>query len=663
MRGIFGILVFSVVSSLFPIRLFGQHQDKNQSKAYMEQARLMMDAGSIALEEIRDVVIQAAEFDTTNVKANFEAGNLFLKTIHRRLATKYLMRVYRQSPEYVFDLPYWIGLGYHYGLEFDKAITFYTMYREKFLARSDYRGKRISLPETERKIAECRTGKDLVANPVRYSIVNVGTAINSEFEEYAPVLNASETEIAFTSRRRDGNMNADVSRDNKPWEDIYYSKKNGDKWQSAGNIGSPVSGLHHESTLFLSPDGNTLYIYKDVGSGDIFVCHKGADGKWSQPQSLPGVNSADYVESSMSITSDGSVLYFASDRPGGMGGLDIYSATKDSKGNWFRPRNLGPKINTELDEEGPFIDFTGKTLYFSSEGGKGMGEHDIYKSTLVDAEQNLWSDPENLGYPVNTPDDDVFFVTTRDGKHSYFASIREDGFGYSDIYRIEMPPEKKTEVTATTPRKVESLQFSLRVFDAATKGPLDARVGLRGKTDNLIIASVITGTGAFEFSIKEEFPRDYMLSVEREGYVFQNMTISLPGAAEKPGMIVRNVELKKLEVGVTSILHNIYFEFNRAVLKPESYAELGKLETMLRQNARVRVEIAGHTDSFGPDDYNQKLSLDRATAVKNFLTGRGIDPRRIQAQGYGDTRPLASNDDEKGGREINRRVEFKVIAQ
>jgi outer membrane protein OmpA-like peptidoglycan-associated protein len=631
----------------------------------MEQAQLMMDAGSIALEEIRDVMVQAAEFDTTNVKANFEAGQLFLKTINRNLGTRYLLRVYRQKPDYAFDLTYWIGLGYHYGLDFDDALTFYTRYKERYQRAGDNKGKVPSMADVDRKIAECQEGKKLVANPKPFSIINVGSAINSEFEDYGPVLNESETEIAFTTRRKDGNMNEDVFEDNKPWEDIFFSSKNGANWSRAQNIGSPVSAPNHESTLYMSPDGKTLYIYKDDGAGDIFVSARKPDGKWGPPESLVEINSSDYMESSMSISADNKVLYFASDRPGGLGGLDIYSSTRDARGHWQRPRNLGPSINTNLDEEGPFIDFSGKTLYFSSRGRKGMGNHDIYKSTLIDADKSQWSEPENLGYPINTPDDDVFFVSTKDGTRGYYASVREDGLGYSDIYRIEMipVPQVKTETPAAAAKVIQPLKFNVRVFDAVSKAPVAAKVILKGKADNVAIAFANTRPGAFDFSITEENAKEYMLSVEREGYAFQNMTISLPGASDQPNMINRNVELRKLQVGVSSILRNIYFDFNRASFKPESYSELSKLENMLRQNPSVRVEIAGHTDNYGNWDYNKRLSLQRATAVRNFLTGRGIDPRRIQAAGYGASRPLASNDDEESGREINRRVEFKVLAR
>jgi outer membrane protein OmpA-like peptidoglycan-associated protein len=259
----------------------------------------------------------------------------------------------------------------------------------------------------------------------------------------------------------------------------------------------------------------------------------------------------------------------------------------------------------------------------------------------------------------------VFFVSTKDGNRGYYASVREDGLGYSDIYRIEMIPKPpvKAETAPVAAKVVQPLKFNVRVFDADTKAPVAAKVILKGKADNVAIAFANTRSGAFDFTITDEKPKEYMLSVEREGYAFQNITISLPGATDQSNTISRNVELRKLQVGVSSILRNIYFDFNRASFKQESYTELSKLENMLRQNPSVRVEIAGHTDAYGNWDYNKKLSLQRATAVRNFLTGRGIDPRRIQAAGYGASRPLASNDDEVAGREINRRVEFKVLAK
>jgi outer membrane protein OmpA-like peptidoglycan-associated protein len=730
----------------------------------MEQAQLMIDAGSIALEDIRDVMVQAAEFDSTNILANFEAGHLFLQTIGQDQAAKYFLRVRRQKPDYKYDLDYWIGQSYHYGMSFDKAIQYYTDYRNK-ASRGSAPSSAVPAKEADRRIEECNNGKEYVAAPQNYAIINIGKSINSEYEDYAPVVNEDETELVFTTRRRDGNMNENVFSDNKPWEDIFISTKENGNWAPAKNIGAPVTTLNHESTTGLSRDGNTLLIYKDENNGDVYITsRKSASEPWTAPQPIEGINSGGYAETSASLSADGSTLYFSSDRPGGLGGFDIYMASKDSHGNWTKVKNLGAGINTPYDEEGPFIDYEGKILYFSSKGRKGMGGHDIYKATLLDRKDNKWSEPENLGYPINTPDNDIYFVGTKDGKRGYYSSVREDGRGYSDIYRIDVPEAKKVEIipvkltvkvfdggakaatdakvslvtvgdntpvvmtstrsgsydfsitsqerkdyklsiekdgyvsqtvdiniagasdkansvlrvielnkpdapraksttteqATTTAKDKAAVKFSVKVVDATTKLPLDAKVTLTSVKDKKVVAVTGSGTGSYDFAITGQGAKDYRLSVEKSGYVFQNIVVNIAGG-NKSNTVTRIIELRKPMVGVSQILHNIYFDFNKATFKQESYDELGKLETMMKQNSSMRVEIAGHTDSFGSDAYNKKLSLARAAAVKNFLTSKGIDVKRVTAAGYGDTRPLASNDDEQGGREINRRVEFKII--
>jgi len=751
MHSIRRILIFSTIAFAFSIQtLFAQEQDKEQSKAYMEQAQLMIDAGSIALEEIRDVMIQAAEFDTTSIEANFEAGHLFLQTISQELAVKYFMRVYRQKPSFKYDLEYWIGQSYQYGKRFDNAIDYYTRYRNK-ASKGAPPADAVQLQDADRRVEECKNGKEFMAAPQNFSIINIGKEVNSEYEDYAPVVNEDETELVFTTRRKDGNMNENVFSDNKPWEDIFISTKVDGKWTAAKNIGAPVTTVTHESTTGLSRDGNTLLIYKDENGGDIYITTRDKTGIWSPPAPMQGINST-YTEPSASLSADGSTVYFASDRPGGLGGIDIYKATKDNRGQWTQVKNLGPGINTTYDEDGPFIDYQGTTLYFSSKGRKTMGGYDIFKSTLTNAKDNKWSEPENLGYPINTPGDDVFFVGTKDGKRGYYSSVREDGMGYSDIYRVDTPDAAKKEALP--------VKLSLKVFDAATKQAMDAKVSLIAVKDNTTVPMTTTRAGSYDFTITAKEAKDYKLVVEKEGYVSQNAVMNLAGASEKANVVTRTVELKKGEpepepvvvkkeklpvkfsvkvsdaatkqaldakvsltsvkdkkvvavtspaagsydftitaegsndyrlsvekdgyvfqntvisiagngsrnielrkpaVGVSQILHNIYFDFNKATFKQESYDELGKLENMMKQNGNLKVEIAGHTDSFGPDAYNKKLSLARASAVRTFLTSRGIDVRRVTAAGYGDTRPLASNDDEQGGREINRRVEFKII--
>lgn len=673
------VLIFLAVAGAF-YRSYGQDDGKQQALEYIAVAE-EMKANSMAFDDIRDVYELAAAADPDNIKANFEAGHYRLLTIGKDLAVRYFLRVYELDPDYRFDLEYWIGFSYQHGLEFDKAIEYYNRYIEKFNQRPNYQGVKTPLTEVERRVYECEVGKELVSSPHSYSIVNVGQAVNSEYDDYAPVFNENETELIFTSRRREGNSNQDVADDNKPYEEIFISTKEGDSWSTAKAL-SEVNSPYHESTLALSADGNTLFIYKDENRGDVFISEKQSNGLWNEPVPLPGLINSSYEENSVTISKDEKTLYFSSNRPGGFGGLDIYSATIDAAGQWSNIKNLGPKINSSSDEDGPFIYQDGRTLYFSSKGLKGMGGFDIFKS-ILDPGTKEWSDPENVGYPINTPDNDIFIFLNKDGKRGYYASVREDALGYDDIYMVnlvESPPiasktpdpvvvepvvepvkEPIKEPVKEPAKQMLPLRYVVEVIDAEGRQPLDAKVKLQGLKDNIVVGSSSKGAGIFEFTINAIGAKDYRLSVESEGYMFVNQTVKLEGASEQEKVVNRTVEMRKLQTGMVSILRNIYFDFDKATFKQESYNELNKLERMMAQNPAMQVEIGGHTDVVGSKNYNKFLSQKRAEAVKDFLTKKGIDTRRIKAVGYGSSKPLASNDDEKEGRELNRRVEFKVM--
>lgn len=689
------VVFVTLLSCVLGLRSLAQvTQDKEAAKQYLELAKEMLQA-SRAEDDARETYVIAAETDTTNILANFEAGYMHLRTINKDRAVKFLMRVYRQDPNYRFDLDFFIANSLHFGLDFDKALDYYNRYREKLLKRPNYQGKdKVELKEVERRIVECKNGKEFVASPKPFSIVNIGREINSEYEDYAPVMNADENELIFTTRRRDGNSNENVWDDNKPYEDIFTSKRNGEKWARAANIGPTINTKFNDSNLAFSPDGKMLFVYKDEGNGDIYLTERNKDGSWGELNALPGLINSSYRESSVSITGDGKYLYFASERPGGYGGSDVYVCTKDSRGEWVKVKNLGPTINTEFDEDGPFIDYNQKTLYFSSKGRKGMGGYDIFKTELLNIDKMEWTEPENVGYPINSPDDELFITGSKDGKHWYYSSVRDDGMGYSDIYIIKPADETKKEpVVAKNPEPVKEepeqpvvepkaepvkeqpkaepkvepvkpsivpVKYIVTVVDAETGSPLDAKVRMQGLKDNAPAGMNTNGTD-YEFTISNKSAKDYRLSVEREGYIFQNLSVRVEAATTTPKTVTNTIRLRKLVVGAVSILRNIYFDFDRATFKTEAYLELNKLEAMMKQNQNLMVEIGGHTDKYGTKEFNKGLSQRRAAAVKNFLTSKGIDPRRVKTVGYGEDRPLASNDDDEEGRQLNRRVEFKVL--
>ena len=682
-------MVKKYIIAIASITCFGLASEKTFAQSNEEIAKDLVEIAdeilsvTNAYSDARDQYVQAATLDPNNIKANYMAGKLYLETVNRERATKYYLKVLELDPNYRFDIQYLIGRGYQYGQDFDNALVYYGQYLSKLDAEKNYRGQdMIPVKDVERRIYECKNGREFRANPAHVSIVNIGREINSEWDDFAPVLNEDETLMIFTSKRRDGNMNEDVDIDNFPFEDIFISRRVGDKWSRAENIGEIVNTPFHDSNLALSADGKQLYIYKDENNGDIYFSDLLPDSSWSDPQPLSSnINSGGFSEKSVSISPDNNTLFFASNRPGGLGGFDIYMNSKDSRGKWGKSINLGPLVNTEYDEEGPFIDYDGKTLYFSSKGRKGMGGYDIFKAEY-DSVDMEWGEPDNLGFPINTPDDDVYFVSTKDGKRGYYASVREDGMGYTDIYMVNIPePKDATDIliakkgsleTAASsnkdmgpmaPQMIQTAPVTLlvRIEDNLSGNAMDAKVKLRTEEENLEVASRYVEKGVYAFEVKNNENTAYMLSAEKDGYMFKNFKLNIPAASAEAREVKRRIEMDPLVIGLNTVLRNIYFGFDDATFTSNSYNELNKLEKLLAENSGLQVELAGHTDKIGTRAYNIALSKKRANAVINFLVNKGIDARRLTSLGFGETKPLASNDDEKEGRALNRRVEFRIV--
>ncbi len=695
-----------------------QDVDANQ-----ELARQLLEIGDEiyyqqkAPEVAKEQYVAAAQADPDNIRANYMAGKLITETINKQEATPYFLKVYSLNPKFRFDILYAIGRAYQYGQEFEKAIEYYNLYTQKLEQESDYRGDdKIPLSQVQRRMYESENGIEYMQNARNFSIVNIGEVINSNSLDYAPVVNADETMMIFTSRRRDGNLNENVYDDNFPYEDIFISYKKDGQWQPAENIGNTVNTLYFESSSALSANGQQLYIYRDENNGDLFVSDRKSDNTWSTPQPLSSNINSSYSENSVSISPDGQTLYFSSNRPGGYGGIDIYKCEKDRRGVWGRVTNLGDAINTPFDEDGVFIDHDGKTLYFSSRGHKGIGGYDIYKSTY-DEENNQWSAPVNLGYPINTPDDDIYFVSTKDGKRGYYATVRNGGLGYLDIYMVEIPdmtanvsskldkqnakdlttekqqttktiekvavkpttppvtqeeapPVAAKETPAapmvtTTPVTDESLQpvrLLLKVEDRQTAAALGSKVKLKSSTGNREHLPTQVAEGIYQFEIQQDKAQQYMLSVESPGYMFKSMKMEIPAAKADVQEFRKKIGLDRVAEGYRMVLDFIYFDFNSANLKKESRDGLQSIQTFLESNQNTTIEIAGHTDNWGPRAYNKDLSQKRAQAIVDYLVKQGIEAPRLIARGYGEAQPLASNDDEAEGRELNRRVELRVIS-
>jgi outer membrane protein OmpA-like peptidoglycan-associated protein len=621
--------------------------------------------------------LKALEKNPENPETNFMIGKLYLETVYKHRSLKYLEKAFKLKPTVDPDIHKFLAESYHINMMWDKAIENYELCR-KTLHKDHAFHKHI-----DREIFECNVGKELVAKPVNAKIENLGAPINSAYPDFAPVISADESIMIFTSRR-EGSTGGEIDENGEFNEDIYITEKVDGKWSAPKNIGTNINTAGHDASIGLSADGKELFTYDGTGQGDIKYCKLKKDSSWSKPYLMPGSINTKYGETSICITPDGGTVFFTSNREGGHGGFDIYMSHQDKKGDWAKAVNLGTTINTADDEDGPFMDLDGKTLYFSSRAHKGMGGYDIFKS-VFDSATSKWGEPENIGYPINTADDDIYFVLSGDGRHGYYASIREDGLGEKDIYMITMPERKdyhklvkkmevllKKEIAVkdTTPvavievKPVKLYPVVLKgtVYDKATGNPLSAKVHIM--EGNKTLKEITIGAdGKYSYETSGDKERSFSITAQKEVYGFTSKAITVPSNGPEKVELVNDLELKKLEVGTKFILRNIYYDFDKATLKPESYIELNKLLKLLQDNPALKVEIGGHTDAKGSNEYNKLLSQRRSQSVVNWLVGKGIDKSRLSAHGYGEEVPLATNDDEEEGRELNRRTEFEVTGK
>lgn len=601
---------------------------------------------------------------------NFADAYLLMATLARRKEEMKLMqesylKAIEYCPDYDPDAYYYLGIniyreaGYDY-TKYEEALKYLKTYL-KFEKTPDKKHKEIEL-----YIVKAKFYGNLLKNPVPFNPVPMED-ISTALDEYLPCISADNEVAYFTRRGLYKIPKAGIGGVDKEvfLERFAESEKQPDgKFNQGKPLPSPFNETDNQGGASLSIDNKTMYftICKQNKLGnmncDIFFCEY-IDGDWDEIKNLgPTVNGEDTWESQPSIGSDGVTLYFASIRPSNIGfnakentTCDIYKTIKGADGTWGVPINLGPKINTRGNEKSPFMHSDSKTLYFASNGHLVVGGYDIFFTK--EKPDSTWETPKNIGYPINSEDDDLSFIVSTDGKTAYFASdkLKGKGKGGYDIYSFELYKEAR-------PEKVVFLKGNVK----DDKGePSNAQIQIRNtKTHQITRVHVDSVSGRYASIVRLD--GDLVVSIKKPGAAFASEYIAENDTAATSAIKKMDVDIKPIEIGSSYPINNINYTVNSAELRPESKFVLDEFILFLKENAGLKIDINGHTDNVGNDDDNLSLSHDRAFTVYDYLMTNGIDKSRLGFHGFGETKPIASNDTDEG-RAKNRRTEFLILAK
>ncbi len=537
-----------------------------------------------------------------------------------------------------FDLPYSINLA---GLgRFNDALNAIN----KFLSIAELSDRSRKSGEYRKRTYEFgvqylnkHPATDYVFTPV-----NLGDSVNSEKSEYYPSITINDSMFVFT--RRGAGFR----------EDFFESTILGNKRYSKSNlIKGDINLEPSKGAINISQDGEWLifagYNFRGgFGDFDLYISYYTPTG-WSEPENLGRNINTESWESAPSLSPDKRALYFSSNRPGGFGNTDLYVSYRQPNGKWSAAVNMGPHINTAGKEQAPFIHADNATLYFTSDGLPGYGGNDIF--VCRKGINNEWSVPENLGFPINTIEDEGSLFVAADGKTAFYASDRSDSRGGLDIYTFELRPNV---------RPARTLYVHGKVYDAKTKKGLPSAVELVDNQTQKPVMNVQTDeTG--EYFITLPVGKDYTFTVNRKGYLF--FSELYPFSKNQPDSTYKkDIPLQPIEVNASLVLKNILFETNSVQLQLISLIEINRLLQLLNENPTLKVQINGYTDNVGKPADNLKLSENRAKSVVDYLVSKGIDVKRLTYKGFGETKPISENITE-AGRAQNRRTEFVIIGQ
>jgi OmpA-OmpF porin, OOP family len=504
-------------------------------------------------------------------------------------------------------------------------------------------------------IADIPMDKSIAAG---ITVEKLGSNVNSEYRDLNPLITTDGKTMYFSRRNHPGNVGG-----TKDHEDIWYSEydENTHTWKLAQNL-SDINTIEPNflNSISVTPDrksvvllvGNKVIHGKKSLAGVSISTHIG--DKWTEPKHVDIVNDYNYSEfANYFLTNSQSAMLMSVQRIDSKGDRDLYVSFMQKDSTWTEPKHLGPTVNTVAEESAPFLAIDDKTMYFASKGFSGYGGADVYMSRRLDDTWTNWSPPVNLGNTINTEYDDQYFHVSGMTTHSYYSrGVSETN---TDIFKAELPPELAPEFWVTVKGKL---------IDHKTNKPLGAKIIYQRLPDGKDLGFAVANpeTGEFEFKLPVGF--NYSIRAEANDFISESQHLDLRNydrdLHETVEFRLRPIEVVKIEKDALVRLNNIFFDFNKFELKPESFPELDRLVEILINKPGLTIEVEGHTDNVGTHHHNQKLSEHRANAVQKYLLSKGIATNKVTSRGFGETKPIATNDSEIGGREFNRRVEFKI---
>ena len=631
-----GILIL-IILAVFQVN--GQENGSRKALKFFEKSQSYFQSGR--WKDCENELNKAIKADSTLADPYIMLGDVYLETGRLAEAVEQYRKALNFKPEYE-EVVCNLLANTLFSLErYAEACNYY----EKLLNFQDIAPELRSAIEI--KLKSSRVRKTLVENPVSFNPVNLGSSVNTRADEYINSLSADGSGIFFTRRMKNaaGQMKEFI-------EDFYYADITGDSLESAIQLNYPPGKDNDAGAVCLSPDGRLLFFTAcfrsdSYGSCDLYFSEKKGDA-WTVARNMGAFINSDLWDAQPSISPDGKTLYFASNREGTFGSSDLWKTERTPEGGWSKPENLGIPVNTSAAEMAPFIHYDNQTLYFSSYGHPGLGGADLFRSIH---KNGAWTQPENLGYPVNSSADELVVIVNSEGNRGFISSNNLEGEGGYDIFMFDLHE-------AIRPTQVSYLKG--KVFDQVSGLPLEARFELIDIVLDSIIIDASSDRQNGEFLVCLPGNRNYALNVSCDGYLFYSEHFPLSEIKPQWNPILKDIPLEPIAVGKKLVLRNIFYETDQFKLKTISYVELDKLVNFLKINQILRIEIGGHTDDEGTEEYNIELSMKRAQAVYEYLLDHGIAAGRLSFKGYGESMPVSPNEKEDG-KALNRRTEITIL--